>query len=201
MTTANARSIANFVNIKNLKDAKAIGGKYPRIDEAGGYLVQIEGCKFDFKQTPSGNPGAAYLAIENKILTSKSTAPHLQPGEKVSMLAIDEGNSAKVYSQKIKNAIEALLGMSPAEIKAMSEAEFIAVSDGLFFDKMDARGNIVQAAQAVGEILYIHAVDAKNQSKEDRVYTSYAVATDDQLAAGGYRRNAKGGVDKIPLAQ
>jgi hypothetical protein len=192
-------SVADFLNISKLKETKASAGKFTYFDSAGEFLVQIQSSTFGFKEKPSGGRGPAFFALENKILTSTSDVSHLRVGRTVSVFAEDDGKQAQVYLPKIKNAVEAILNVTPEEIEKMSEEDFAAVVQGLFFDKLNAKGEVVTAAGAVGEILVVKAVDAKNKAREDRVYSAYHVAADDQLAAGGYQRNAKGVI--VPLAQ
>lgn len=197
MTTNNVASVESYLNIKKLKETKATAGKFVYFDDPGEYLVRIESSMFGNKTKVSGGLGAPFFALENLILASTSNQPHLRVGRTANMYAEDEGKQAQVYLPKIKNAIEAILDMTQKEIEDMTDADFAKVVQELFFDKLDAKGNVVQPAQAVGEILSIKAVASKNKAKEDRVYSTYHVATDDQLAAAGYARNEKNVIVKV----
>ncbi len=196
-----AATVADFLNTKKLQTTKASAGKFTYFDDPGEYLVRIESTTFGFKTMPDGEKGPPFFAVENKILTSTSNEPHLRVGRTASMYAVNEGKQAQVYLSKIKNTIEAVMDARPEELEEpnMTPDAFSKLVQGLFFDTYDAAGSVIAPAGAVGEILVIKAAKSKNKAKEDRVYSSYCVAADDQLAAGGYMRNEKGVI--VPLAQ
>ena len=186
---AKSPSVSDFVDTKKLKNTKATGGKFAYIDQPGEFLVCIQSAGFGNKEKPSGGKGSAFFAVENKILTSTADEKHvhLRVGKVANHYAEDEGNQAKVYLPKIKNVVEAVLAATPDEVNDMDDDAFAKTLDILFMEKQGA----------AGEVVFIKAVATKNQAKEDRVYATYYVATDEQLAEGGLMRDAKGNF--VPL--
>ncbi len=131
-------SIAKFLDMKALKNAKASGGNRNYF-KPGEYLCQIEGVKFDVKR----KGGVGYFAAQLKIITSKPDDPAslaMAVGKTVDFYC---GSDNDWYLGNIKQFLEAILGFTQDEFDAMEDKDFAETLEALFGEGQGAAGQYV----------------------------------------------------------
>lgn len=187
MTTTTAMTTAAHVNAAKLRETRASGGNRVYFDDPGTYLVEVQNVTLGAKRQ-----GGGFFAIESKILTTTSSKAHLQVGARVNTYTPNDGSkAAEMYYPNIKNAFEAILNLTHADILGMKDEECAVVIESLFGQKQGAAGQIL-LVRAVGGTTKTGA-----RAGQANCVATYFYPSAEDLAKAGLKRDANG--KPVPL--
>lgn len=139
-------SISKFLDLKALKGAKASSGGNRNYFKPGEFLCVVEGVKFDEKRKGK----VPYFAAQLKIVHSMPDDPTSQEMAVGKTADYYVGSDNDWYLGNIKQFLEAILGVSQAEIDALSEADFGETVEALFGAGQGAAGQYVYVTCRAG---------------------------------------------------